>query len=202
MPAADGSCHGPGGGTDDGEHDATREPKPNRGPDGLQSMLYFNSSPVYGSQARSSASTAEVTETPSPRTRNTLIQVQMSGGAQKSHEFETYDPSLIPYFDSTGMDRADPSARLEQREQALRTPSEEVAAREIQRKLRNREAATRSNARRKERNAALRNGLAKAIQQASELRERDKNVRAENIAMRKQLGHAMLPGRKESDQGG
>jgi hypothetical protein len=202
MPAADGSSNRPGGDTDEGDHDASEERTPGGGPDGFRSTPCLEAACVGKSRLRPGALKAEFTETPGPRTRNSLIQVQIGGGAQKFHRFETHEPSIIQYCASSGMDRAETSAGLEQREQALRAPSEEVDAREMQRKLRNRESATRSNARRKERNAARRKGLAKATQQASELREREITLRAENTDLRRQLGCAMLPERKDSDWSG
>jgi hypothetical protein len=67
---------------------------------------------------------------------------------------------------------------------------DEKALRKMRKVLRNREAAARSNARRKERNVALRSNLADIRQQAAALRKKDAELRAENLALRRNLATA------------
>jgi hypothetical protein len=63
----------------------------------------------------------------------------------------------------------------------------------------NREAAARSNARRKEKNDALRQGLANANRVAVELQKTETLLRAENVALRRRLGSVRRLGRDEPD---
>jgi bZIP Maf transcription factor len=67
-----------------------------------------------------------------------------------------------------------------------------TVGREARRRLKNREAAARSNARRRERNAALKNELSEAVRKASELRRIETMLRSENIALRRRFG-SFLP---------
>jgi hypothetical protein len=67
-----------------------------------------------------------------------------------------------------------------------------TVVREARRRLKNREAAARSNARRRERNAALKNELSEAVRKASELRRIEAMLRSENIALRRRFGSFLL----------
>jgi hypothetical protein len=66
----------------------------------------------------------------------------------------------------------------------------EAAARKVRQKMRNRAAAARSNARRKERNDGLRQALAGATRRAVELGKTETELRAENLVLRRQLSSA------------
>jgi hypothetical protein len=64
---------------------------------------------------------------------------------------------------------------------------DEAAMRDMRRRMRNRASAARSNARRKERHRSIRQGLASATRRASELRNKETELRAENMALRRSL---------------
>jgi hypothetical protein len=63
----------------------------------------------------------------------------------------------------------------------------DLIAREAARRLKNREAASKSNARRKERNEALKKELVDVLRKASELRRVETKLRSENMALRRRL---------------
>jgi hypothetical protein len=67
------------------------------------------------------------------------------------------------------------------------TSADDQALRGIKRKMKNREAAARSNARRKAKNDMLKKGLADAKQSATELRRKETRLREENLALRRRM---------------
>jgi hypothetical protein len=70
--------------------------------------------------------------------------------------------------------------------------TDENLGREAMRRLKNREAAARSNARRRERNAALKRELSDTLRNVSELRRIETMLRSENLALRRLTGTSLL----------
>jgi hypothetical protein len=70
---------------------------------------------------------------------------------------------------------------------ALPLNADEQALRNVRRRMKNREAAARSNARRKAKNDILKKGLTDAKQEAVELRRKEMLLREENLTLRRQI---------------